>query len=48
MYPPASPRFYAIATMIVLACISIFVAYARIIPCEWCHEPWAIFPAHNR
>lgn len=39
-----SARFYVITILIVAMCISIFVAFARVIPCAWCHASWGIFP----
>lgn len=43
-----SARFYVIAILIIATLISILtpivIAYCRLIPCTWCHAPWAIFP----
>jgi hypothetical protein len=39
-----SIRFYVIAILIVASCVSVIVAYLRVIPCAWCHGPWAIWP----
>lgn len=40
--PQHSTRFLITLAVIVVACASVFVAFARTIPCAWCHEPWGV------
>lgn len=37
-------RYLFASALSVLGCVSVLVAYARIISCAWCRSSWAIYP----